>query len=75
MDSIRSMFVVSVAQMVVLGAIAPAFADVNDTEDDHRRSHCRRPSAMISHCRADYPVITNWLSTPDESKDAASDSV
>lgn len=75
MDSIRSMFVVSVAQLVVLGAIAPAFADGNDSEDDHRRLHSRRSSATISHCRADYPVITNWLTTPDDSKDSAPESI
>ncbi len=75
MDSIRSMFVVSVAQLVVLGAIAPAFADVNESEVDHRRMHGRRSSATISHCRADYPVITNWLTTPDDSKDSLPDSI
>lgn len=75
MDSIRSMFVVSVAQLVVLGAIAPAFADGNDSEDDHRRIHGRRSSTTISHCRADYPVITNWLTTPDDSNEATTDSI
>lgn len=66
MDSIRSMFVAGVSQLVVLGAIAPAVADVNDSEEDHRRlHHGRRCSSVVSHSREDYPVITNWLTSPD----------
>jgi len=65
MDSIRSMFVAGVANLVVLGAFVPAIADADEGENDHRR-HGRRCSNSISHSRADYPVITNWLTSPDQ---------
>ena len=65
MDSIRSVFGVGMAQLMVLGALVPAYADLNEGEDDHRRVHGRRTSQTISDRREDYPVITNWLTSPD----------
>jgi hypothetical protein len=65
MDSIRSVFGVGMAQLMVLGALVPAYADLNEAEDDHRRLHARRSSHTISDRREDYPVITNWLTSPD----------
>lgn len=65
MDSIRSISVVSVAQLMVLGAMTPVLAEINEEESEHRRLHGRRSTHIVSHERADYPVIRNWLSTPD----------
>jgi hypothetical protein len=65
MDSIRSIFGVGVAQLVVLGALVPAYADADERDDDHRRFAGRRTSLTVSHNREDYPVITNWLTSPD----------
>jgi hypothetical protein len=63
MDSFRSISVVGVAQMVVLGAIAPALAAPGE-DDDHRRHHARGHAQTVSHSRADYPVIFHWLDAP-----------
>jgi hypothetical protein len=63
MDSIRSISVTSVAQLMVLGAMTPAIADLAD-DDDHRRHHGRTHHHAVSHSRADYPVIWNWLASP-----------
>jgi hypothetical protein len=63
MDSFRSISVVSVAQLLVAGAMTPALADAN--EDDHRRHHARGQSHTVSHDREDYPVIFHWLTTPE----------
>jgi hypothetical protein len=65
MDSIRSIFGVGVAQLVVLGALVPAYADAEERDDDQRRHFGRRSSQTVSHNREDYPVITNWLTSPD----------
>jgi hypothetical protein len=71
MDSFRSISVVSIAHFVMLGAMAPSFADVTDEESDHRRHHGRSHAHAVSHSRADYPVIWNWLPSPDQSEPAA----
>lgn len=65
MDSIRGIFGVGVAQLMMLSVMVPAYADINDTDEEHRRFHSRRTSHFISHERADYPVITNWLTSPE----------
>jgi hypothetical protein len=70
MDSIRSVFGVSLAHLVVLGALVPAYAESNDGEENHRRLSGRRTSHTVSHSREDYPVITNWLTSPDSPDDA-----
>jgi hypothetical protein len=67
MDSIRSVFGVSVAQLMVLGTMAPTLADMGDGESDHRRLHGRRHAQTISHVREDYPRIVNWMNSPDAS--------
>jgi hypothetical protein len=67
MDSIRGIFGVGVEQLMVLSVMVPAYADANDDDEEHRRLHGRRHSQTISRCREDYPVITNWLTTPDTS--------
>ncbi len=64
MDSLRSISVVSVTQLVVAGAMTPALADVNET-DEHRRHHGRGFVQTVSHSRDDYPVIFHWLTTPE----------
>ena len=71
MDSFRSISVVSVAQMVLIGAMAPALADDGE-EDGHRRHHHLRGHAQtVSHSRADYPVIWNWIAAEDSRNDEA----
>lgn len=70
MESIRSMFGVSIAQLMVLSAMVPACVDVNESDDDHRRLHSRRHSQSVSHSRDDYPVIYNWLTSPDTPVDS-----
>lgn len=71
MDSIRGMFGVGIAQLMVLSVMVPAYADLNDSEDDHSRLRSRRHSNVISHCREDYPVISNWLTSPDNSENTS----
>lgn len=75
MDTIRNTFVVAVSQLVVLGAIVPAFAELNESEEDDHRPRGRRCSQTISRCREDYPIITNWLTTPDTDAEPTSDSI
>ena len=72
MDSIRGIFGVGIAQLMVLSVMVPAYADLTDGDEEHRRISGRRTTANLSHCREDYPVITNWLTSP-ESKDRSSD--
>lgn len=71
MDSFRSISVVSIAHFVMLGAMAPAFADTSEEESEHRRHHGRHGVHAVSHSRADYPVIWNWLPAPERSEPAA----
>ncbi len=71
MDSIRGIFGVGVAQLMVLSVMVPAYADMNDSDDEHRRIHGRRHPSTVSHCREDYPVITNWLTSPDTPENTA----
>ena len=73
MDSIRGIFGVGVAQLMVLSVMVPAYAEINDGEDDHRRASGRRHPHVISHSREDYPVITNWLTSPDTTDTASGD--
>ncbi len=65
MDSIRGMFSFGIAQLMVLSVMVPAYADSSDDDDEHRRTHARRHSSVVSHNREDYPVIANWLTSPD----------
>ncbi len=65
MDSIRGIFGFGIAQLMVLSVMVPAYADNNDDDEEHRRTHARRHSSVVSHNREDYPVITNWLTSPD----------
>ena len=71
MDSIRGIFGVGVAQLMVLSVLVPAYADMNEGDEEHRRLHGRRHSHVVSHDRNDYPVIANWLTSPESSRDAA----
>lgn len=71
MDAFRSISVVSVAQLVVLGAMAPALAE-ESREDDHRRHGTRGHVQTVSHSRADYPVIWHWLESPDSTAQTTS---
>ena len=64
MDSLRSISIASVAQLMVAGSMTPALADINDDEE-HRRHHGRGFSQTLSHNREDYPVIFHWLTTPE----------
>lgn len=68
MDSFRSISVVSVAHIVMLGAMAPAFADPSEEESDHRRHHGRSHVHAVSHSRSDYPVIWNWLPSAEQAE-------
>ena len=45
--------------------MVPAYADYNVDDEEHRRTHAQRHSSVVSHNREDYPVITNWLTSPD----------
>jgi hypothetical protein len=65
MDSIRGMFGFGITQLMVLSVMVPAYADNNDDDEEHRRTYARRHSNVVSHNREDYPVITNWLTSPD----------
>jgi hypothetical protein len=66
MDSFRSISVVSVAQLILVGAMGPALAD--EEEDSHRRQHHRGHAQTVSHSRADYPVIWNWIAAVDDTE-------
>lgn len=70
MDSIRSIFGVSVSHLMVLGSMVPTFADVSEGETDHRRLHGRRHPQTVSHLREDYPMVANWLTQPEASETA-----
>ena len=70
MDSIRGMFGVGIAQLMVLSVMVPSYADVNDDDEEHSRLRGRRHSQTISRCREDYPVIANWLTSPETQNDA-----
>ena len=65
MDSFRAVTGLSIAQLMALTALGPAFAETNDAEESHRRMIGRRHAQVVSHSREDYPVIMNWLSSPD----------
>lgn len=67
MDSIRSISMVSVAHFVVLGALSPAMADLSEEDSKHHhKHHGRSQHHAVSHSRSDYPVISNWLTTPEQ---------
>lgn len=70
MDSIRGIVGVSITHLMVLSAMVPVFVDVNENDDDHRRLHGRRHSLSVSHNREDYPVISNWLTSPETPQDS-----
>ncbi len=65
MDSFHAVTGVSIAQLMVLSALVPAFAETYDAEEEHRRIFGRGHSQVVSHSREDYPVISNWLTSPD----------
>ncbi|HEY0981766.1 MULTISPECIES: hypothetical protein [unclassified Schlesneria] len=65
MDTIRGIFGVGVAQLMMLTVMVPAYAEIEDGESEHRRASGRRHAQVVSHDRADYPVISNWLTSPD----------
>lgn len=67
MDSFLSISVVSLAQLVMVGAIAPALAEANEDEE-HRRHHGRGQVQTVSHSRDDYPVIWRWLESPNRTE-------
>ena len=69
MDAIRGIFGVGVAQLMMLSVMVPAYAEINEGDEENRRGHNRRHSQVVSHDRADYPVISNWLSSPDQPVD------
>jgi hypothetical protein len=72
MDPIRKISLASVAQFVVLSAISPAIADTADEESKHQRHHAHGQVHAVSYSRGDYPVIWNWISTPDQANDSDS---
>lgn len=63
MDSFRSKSGLNVLQMSVLNSVIANFADVSESEEACRR---RCENNLMSRSRADYPVIFNWLSSPDD---------
>lgn len=71
MDSLRSLFGVSMAHLMVLSAMAPACAEEIENQEKHRRPHGRRHVQTVSQNRADYPVILNWMTSPEAPADEA----
>jgi hypothetical protein len=67
MNSLRSLFGVSLAHLMVLSTVTPVCAEENENQERHRRAHGRRHVHVVSHDRADYPVILNWIASPDSS--------
>lgn len=74
MDSFRAVSSLSIVQLMALSALGPAFAETNDVEESHRRSLGRRHAHVVSHSREDYPVIMNWLTSPDSPETSAASS-
>lgn len=72
MQSFKSLVGVGLAQLMVLGSLAPAVADTSESDAEHRRQRSRKYAQPVSHDRGDYPVIVNWLASP-ESADIDSD--
>lgn len=68
MDTFRSVSSLSIVQLMALSALGPAFAETTDVEESHRRQIGRRHAHVVSHTREDYPVILNWLSSPDSTE-------
>lgn len=67
MDSFRTQSGLNVLQMTVLNSVIANFAEVTESEEACRR---RCQSNMLSRSRADYPVIFNWLTSPDDAEPA-----
>lgn len=70
MNSLRSLFGVSLAHLMVLSTVAPVCAEETENQEKHRRSHGRRHVHAVSYDRADYPVILNWIASPDTPSDS-----
>ena len=65
MDSFRTQSELNVLQTSVLNSVFANFAVITESEEACRR---RCQSNMLSRSRADYPVIFNWLSSPDDAE-------
>lgn len=70
MSSLRSLFGVSLAHLMVLSAVVPVCGEENENQEKHRRAHGRRHIHTVSHDRADYPVILNWITSPEAPSDS-----
>lgn len=66
MDAIRSLLGVGMAHLMVLSAVAPASAELNENPEKHRRPHGRGHAVHVTHVRHDYPVILAWLESPED---------
>lgn len=70
MNSLRSLFGVGMAHLMVLSAVTPVCAEENEDQEKHRRAHGRRHAHVVSYDRADYPVILNWVMSPETVSDS-----
>lgn len=61
MDRLRSVAVVSVAELLLLGSFTPELTESSPDEATHRRHHGRVQVQSYGLTRGDMPVIFNWL--------------
>lgn len=63
MDVFRSMAVATVTELVLVGSFTPIVEDTLDMSRS-RRLHTRGHVQTVTAERLDYPVISNWLTSP-----------
>lgn len=71
MEALRSVTVVSLTELLLVGTFTPGL-EVNEEAEHHsRRHHCRAAVHHVTADRGNCPVIFNWLSTPETSSSPA----
>lgn len=70
MDRLRSVAVMSLAEMLVLGSFTPDLTESTAEDATHRRHHGRAHVQPHGLTRSDLPVIFNWL--PERTETAES---
>ncbi|MBI1347868.1 hypothetical protein GC163_16450 [bacterium] len=73
METLRGVTVISVAELLVLGAFTPFVEANEDSRAEHRRGHHHHHRAHAHPTtvdRGDYPVIFNWLNSPESSQNS-----